>query len=337
MKEQNLRRALSATAFCGLLSITAFSATPTSYATANDEFQLSKDIVSFDGNSGTQQVQILKGKNYVLFSASDWMTCTQKDGTLQISVQPHKSFLPRTASVILTSKKTNYSKVLTVKQRNNNKPDIIKRTQGSNLLFLTDMDLSKSKPFFFPAITKNITVENRAINMKGTHYEDGIGTHSPTVLAFRINGATHFNGDIAIDDEIILRNAPAESGSATYSIFVDNKQVQSGEIKTMDPDAAKLDINLTGGKYFIIRLESGASTDCDHIDIGNGFFTVAGEKPVMVTEEEIKADAAAQAKTVEKTCCQQCKDKKDCPKKKARMAAKNKKAKKGVRAKHRRR
>jgi len=303
MKKQILRRTFSFMALFGFLSISVFANQPVNVnkEDANDEIRLNigDSPILFGGTGGTQEVKISKGKNYQLFCLSDWMTCREgKGGILQITAKPYDFFFPRQASIILTSKKTNYSKVIMVTQKDNqSRPDVIARPEGPNLLFLTAMDLSKSKPFYINEIRKNISVDDFPISMKGSRYEDGIATHAPTALIFRINGATHFRADVGIDDEIIRRNVPETYGHVNYEVFLDEKMVKSGNINTFDKEILKLDLNLMGGKYLIIRFTAGATTDGDHIDLGNGCFEYSGEKPVVVTEEEMKAATIEKSST----------------------------------------
>lgn len=305
MKKQIFCVTFSFVALFGLLSMPIFADQPVNAESVNNEIQLNigNNPVLFDGAGGTQEIKVSKGRNYQLFCQSDWMSCREtKGGTLEISAKPYDFFFPRQASIILTSKKTNYSKVIVVIQKDNqNRPDVITRPEGQNQLFLTEMDLSKSKPFYISEIKKNISVDDFPISMKGSRYEDGIATHAPTVLIFRINGAKSFRADVGIDDEIIRREAPDTYGHVDYEVFVDDKLMKRGNINTFDKEVVNLDVNLTGGKYLIIRFTSGATTDGDHIDFGNGRFEYNGEKPVVVTEEEMKTAMKGNASSTNAT------------------------------------
>ncbi|MBQ8099274.1 MAG: NPCBM/NEW2 domain-containing protein [Bacteroidaceae bacterium] len=275
------------------------------------EIQLSTDKLEFDGNASTKEVKILKGKNYMLFSAADWMACTEKKGgVLEISVKPYQFFYPREASVILTSKKTNYSKVLTVRQTDGlNRPAVKTKPSGSGMLFLMDMDLSKSKPFFMKEIGKNKSADGHAVKLKGSAYESAIETHAPTALHFRLNGAKRFLAEVGIDDEIMTRNETTIHGHASYEALVDGKVVKQGSFNLLDPEAVQIDVNTEGGKFFTLRFLEGESTYGDHIALGNARFEVNGEKPVMVTEEEMKEpEPAPVTASACPGCSAECKD-----------------------------
>lgn len=258
---------------------------------AEDEIQLSTDELRFDGDYGTKEVKVLKGKKYELFSYSDWMTCKQrKDGTLEITTKPYNFFYPRQASVILTSKKTNYSKVLRVIQTDGSKrPEVAPRLTGKNLLLLNDMDLSKAKFYYIKEIRKNKSVDNHPIRIKATRYEQGIATHAPSTLIFRLNGAKRFQTVMSIDDEIMSRNETVTHGHAGYEVLLDGKKVKEGQLNLLDNEPAVIDIDTKGAKFMTLRFLDGASTYGDHISMGNAAFEYEGRAPVMVTEEEMNA------------------------------------------------
>ena len=260
-------------------------------AAPGDEIQLSTDVLRFDGDYGTKEVKVLKGKKYELFSYSDWMTCTQrKDGTLEITTKPYNFFYPRQASVILTSKKTNYSKVLTVIQTDGSRrPEVAPRLTGKNLLLLNDMDLSKAKFYYIKEIHKNKSVDNHPIKIKATRYEQGIATHAPSTMIFRLNGAKRFQTVMSIDDEIMSRNETVTHGHAAYEVLLDGKKVKEGQLNLLDNEPAVLDIDTKGAKFMTLKFIDGSSTYGDHISMGNAAFEYDGVAPVMVTEEEMNA------------------------------------------------
>ena len=259
----------------------------------NTEIQLSSDAIGFNGNGGTQEVKVLKGKGFVVFNRCDWMKYDFSGNTIKITAEPYNHFYPRKTSIILTSKKTNYSKVLEISQKSNNRPDVLERPTENGLSFLTDMDLSKCKTFYIPSVRKNVSVDGNKISLKGTYYKDGVETHAPSTMIFRINGATRFRADIGIDDEIILRNSPDQYGDADVEISIDGKTIKKGHIKMKDMDILPIDIDLKGGKYLAIRFTTD-DTGGDHIAIGNGRFNYSGSQPVAVTEEEMNEGLNAQ-------------------------------------------
>jgi hypothetical protein len=284
------------------------------------EIQLSTDHVAFTGQGGRQTVKVLKGKNYELFYRSDWMTCKQqKNGTLEISAARYDFFCPRTASVVLTSKKTNYSRVISVSQADRgDRPAVIKRPGGSHLLFLSDMDLSKSTFYYIKSICKNRSVDGDSIRLKGSAYTCGIGTHAPSILTFRVMGAKRFVADLGIDDEVVTKQNTPGFGIASYDVLLDGKSVKQGELRLDDRRPVTLDVDLKNARVLTLKFDAGASTYGDHISLGNARFVVDGEQPVNISEADAKALMCAGAGNSCGQCAKAC-DKKqpgcgDCKK-----------------------
>ncbi len=301
MKKQLLRATLSGLFSLGLAVSPAFG--------QDTEIQLSSDIAAFGGDGGTKEIKVNKGKNFIVFNSCEWMKYDFDGNTFKITVGPYNEFIPRKTSIVLTSKKTNYSKVLQIIQRaNTNRPEVMERPTGSNLLFLTDMDLSKCTFHFIKAILKNKSIENHDIRIKGTRYKDGISTHAPSTLTFRTNGATRFCADTGIDDELVLRNAPEHYGDVYVDISVDGKVVKKGQILMKDMDVMPIDVDLKGSKYFQIKYHT-TNPDGDHVAIGNGRFEYSGARPEVVTEEEMNNDLNAPKKAyASPTSNPECKD-----------------------------
>ncbi len=302
MKKTSLRATLAGLFSLGLAVSPAFA--------QNTEIQLSSDVATFGGQGGTKEIKVNKGKNFIVFNHCDWMKYDFKDNTFSITVTPYNSFIPRKTSIVLTSKKTNYSKVLQITQRaDNNRPAMITKPKGGNLLFLDEMNLDKCPVHYIKSILKNKSVDNNDIQLKGSRYESAVETHAPSTLTFRTNGATRFQAETGIDDEIVLRNAPDHYGNVQVDISVDGKVVRKGRILMKDMDVMAIDVDLKGSKYFQIKYYSD-NADGDHVAIGNGRFEYSGTRPEAVTEEEMIQGLKAPEKTfASPTSDPQCKDK----------------------------
>lgn len=284
-----MKRTISTIVLCALLTLPVTVTTagrPTENPT--DEIRLSTNQLSFTGQGGRQTIKVLKGKNYELFCSGNWISCKKlKNGTLEIDAEPYNYFYPRTANIVLTSKKTNYSRVINVSQMDRaGRPAVIEKQEGADLLYLSDMDLPKATFYYIKGICKNRSADGNAISLKGSVYRNGIGTHAPSTLTFKVNGAKRFIADLGTDDEIIMSNRPSDYGIADYNIFVNGRSVESGRVKPTDNHAVKLDIDLTGAKTFAIRMEPGVTTSGDHISLGNARFIVNGKHPVNISEAE---------------------------------------------------
>lgn len=339
-----MKRMISRIALCTLFALPALSmAAGDAPDNSANEIQLSTDKITFTGQGGRQTVKILKGKNYELFYKSDWMTCKElKDGTLEISASPYSFFYPRTASVVLTSKKTNYSRVISVSQvERGGRPAVMEKPTGSNLLFLSDMDLSKSTFFFIKNIHKNRSVDGGAVSLKGSAYSNGIGTHAPSTMIFKVGGAKRFIADVGIDDEVIMKQNVDGFGIADYNVLLDGKSVKQGRLKLNDNAPVALDIDLAGAKILTLQFDAGTSTYGDHISLGNARFVVDGSRPVNISEAEaraltrcnadadcgrnVAAGCGSHAGCKEKASCNGCKSQcSDCKSAKASCAASQK-------------
>jgi len=303
-------------------------------AAQSQEIQLTTDIAAFGGQGGTKEIKVTQGKNFIIFNHCDWMKYDFKDNTFRITVTPYNSFIPRKTSIVLTSKKTNSSKVLQITQRaDNNRPEMITKPQGSNLVFLDEMNLDKCPVYFIKNILKNKSVDNKDIQLKGSRYESAVETHAPSTLTFRTNGATRFQAETGIDDEIVLRNAPDHYGNVQVDISVDGKVVKKGHLLMKDMDVMPIDVDLKGSKYFQIKYYSD-NTEGDHVAIGNGRFEYSGTRPEVVTEEEmiqgLKAPEKTFASPTSNPQCKgdspTCKDKKQCCKEKGTVCKNKTKA-----------
>ena len=323
MKRQMLKAAIPGLFALGMAALPA--------AAQSQEIQLTTDIAAFGGQGGTKEIKVTQGKNFIIFNHCDWMKYDFKDNTFRISVTPYNSFIPRKTSIVLTSKKTNYSKVLQITQRaDNNRPEMITKPQGSNLIFLDEMNLDKCPVYYIKNILKNKSVDGKDIQLKGSRYESAVETHAPSTLTFRTNGATRFRAETGIDDDIVLRNAPEHYGNVLVDISVDGKVVKKGHLLMKDMDVMTIDVDLKGSKYFQIKYYSD-NTDGDHVAIGNGRFEYSGTRPEVVTEEDMIQGLKAPEKTfASPTSNPQCKDgspackeKKECCKEK-NAACKNK-------------
>lgn len=254
-----------------------------------DEIQLSTDVIKFGKDLGPKEVKILKGKNFMLYSGSDWIKCDlTKNGTLLISAKPYNNYYPRRSSIILTSKKTNYSKVLSIVQTDgSDRPEFIRKAVGDNLCFLTDMDLTNMTFSYIKEIQKNKSADGRPMMLKAIRYEEGIATHAPSTMLFRLNGAKRFIADLAIDDEVAEHNSDY-FGNVGFILELDGKVVKKGKLKVFDNKIESLNIDLKGAKEMKLQFTEEGSNYGDHVDLGNARFEYEGEKPVTLKVEENK-------------------------------------------------
>lgn len=114
------------------------------------------------------------------------------------------------------------------------------------------------------------SIGNRPITLKGITYDKGLGVHGPVDVIVDLQGsdATRFTALLGVDDEAQGTN---EQGDCLYSILKDGKRrVQAGRIRRTDAAAVSIDIDITGWRYLVIRIENGIGNNGnDHVDLAD--------------------------------------------------------------------
>ncbi|MCM1309964.1 MAG: NPCBM/NEW2 domain-containing protein [Bacteroides sp.] len=144
-------------------------------------------------------------------------------------------------------------------------------------------DAGKTKP------RANQNTLGGSLVIEGTTYTDGIGTHAPSVMIVKLNGATSFSGIIGVDDGA---ETAANHGVVDYVItgYADSKdaatQLATGHLeRANEVHHADLSLpNLSGYQYVKIDIQKGAQAWADHVDVVNASFEYTGEAPSFVTE-----------------------------------------------------
>lgn len=245
------------------------------------EFLLERDVLNVGSQPEINKVKVLKSSPYVLFSACDWLVATQnEDGSIQIETKANKGFLPRTAMVILTSKKTNYSKVLKVEQETG-RSKVIVPPVGANRAFLGDMNLSNAESAWIPKPVKDISAGQNTLTLKGSKYVMGVGTHAPSRFKVILNGAKRFHAVMGIDDEVWLSGDTQRYGNVDYQIYLDSILVRSGNLLMTQDQPQTVDLDLAGAKEMLIVIKEGDVNYGDHVDLCNAYFEYQGKKPEM--------------------------------------------------------
>ncbi|MDQ2733102.1 MAG: NPCBM/NEW2 domain-containing protein, partial [Armatimonadota bacterium] len=151
--------------------------------------------------------------------------------------------------------------------------------RAENTVWLSSLDLSKAtQGFGQPQVNKSI--DGHLLTLNGRTYLRGFGTHSPGILAVKLDGgATRFQATVGIDDEV-----GGGKGHAEFEALGDGGKMlwRSGIMHQGDP-AKTLDLDLTGVKQLILRVTTGGTTyDFDHDDWADARFTVVGPQPQTV-------------------------------------------------------
>lgn len=264
--------------------------TVSTFAQSNKKFfqpreliQVSSDDVQLDYNQLSSSVIVQAKSAYELYCRSSWLKAEQEGNTIKISATENELFVPRTAKIILTTKKENVSRVINVTQKTEPGHDrhFALPTQG-NIYPMVNMDLSKAThDSFISQVLKNRAVESETVRIKNNTYETSVCTHAPSTFKIQLNGAMHFVTDLGIDDQILKKNT-SNHGDAKYKFLLDGKEVASGRITVADNQVAHIDIDTHGAKILEIIFDTNGSNWGDHIDMGNPYFELTADKPVLI-------------------------------------------------------
>lgn len=253
------------------------------YYQPRELIQVSNDNVEMAYNQNAGSVSVQAKSAFELYCRSPWLKASLEGNTIKFTATENELFVPRTAKIILTTKKENVSRVISITQKPEPGHDqhFALPTQG-NIYPMTSMDLSKATHDpFIKSVLKNRSVESETVRIKNNTYETSIGTHAPSTFKIQLNGAMHFVTDLGIDDEI-LKKTTDNHGDATYKFLLDGKEVASGRITVLDPKVAHVDINTHGAKVLEIIFGTNGSNWGDHIDMGNPYFELTADKPVLI-------------------------------------------------------
>lgn len=248
-----------------------------------DLIQVSTDNVQLPFDQTEASIYVTAKSPYEFYCRSNWLKASEQDGKIVVSATPNDNFVARTARIILTTKKENVSRVITVTQKPEPGHDqyFALPTEG-NILPLANLDLSKAThDKYIKEILVNKSVDGHKIRIKNNTYESALATHAPSQFNIRLNGAMRFVCDLGIDDDILTRT-PNNHGNALYKVLLDGKEVASGRITILDKQAAHLDINTHGAQMMQIVLDPDGSNWGDHIDLGNPYFELTADKPEVV-------------------------------------------------------
>ncbi len=259
-------------------------------ATADDKFyqpreliQVSDDNVQMAYNQLSASVAVQTKSTCEFYCRSPWLNASLDGNTIHITATENPLFVPRTAKIIITTRKENVSRVISVTQNpeaGHNEHFIL--PVRANIYPMTDMDLTKATHDpYISTVLKNRAVESNKPKLKNNTYQTTIGTHAPSSFKIKLNGATRFTTDLGIDDAVLNKDANS-NGDATYKIMLDGQEVASGRITITDHDAVRIDIDTNGAKILEIVFDPNGSNWGDHIDMGNPHFEISTDKPILI-------------------------------------------------------
>ena len=121
----------------------------------------------------------------------------------------------------------------------------------------------------------NQSVEEHPLNIGGTPFEHGLGTHANSSLYVTLNGATRFSGSVGLDGEVTSTDAGVE-----FLVLGDGKELWRSGVMRANEAAKSLALDLQGVKTLALRVAAaGPSIDYDHADWAEARFEFEGTAP----------------------------------------------------------
>jgi len=174
--------------------------------------------------------------------------------------------------------------------------DYVPATTGTGITQVSSLDLTPVTCFDDGGKTKaraNLSTLGGPLSMKDTIYESGVGTHTPSLFCFSLDGATRFQASVGIDD---AAKQEANHGivDMTVTLIAGSEATEYRRATPNRTDAAshKLDIPLTGYDYMKINFAQGAQAWADQLILANAYFT--GGTPAIIAEDAIGSDDKVQ-------------------------------------------
>lgn len=178
---------------------------------------------------------------------------------------------------------------------------------GGAVIALSSLDLSKTTCGWKKNL-KDLSVKSNPIKIGGTTYTSGVGSHAPSQIIVKLNGAvTHFHAVVGIDDEVdaesenVNTTTSRRAGIATYKVSLKGengsmKVMKEGTIRYNDAKGVDINIDCDGWKYlFLETFDDEGGNECDHIDWANAYFEYHEQNstpPAIVSAEEISSKLA---------------------------------------------
>jgi len=134
---------------------------------------------------------------------------------------------------------------------------------------------------------KDKSVQSKPLRIGGRTFDNGVGTHAPSVMHIDLKGGCRgFSAYVGVDDEV-----EGKTGSVAFRVYGDGRLLfNSGVLKAGAP-AKKVDVDLTGCKTMKLSVDAGGdSQGYDHADWTGAAFAVVGRDPVAVNAPVIKEE-----------------------------------------------
>ena len=121
----------------------------------------------------------------------------------------------------------------------------------------------------------NQSVDGNPLNIGGTAFGHGLGTHANSSLSITVNGATRFSGSVGLDGEVASTEAGVE-----FLVLGDGKELWRSGVMRAKEAAKTFALELQGVKTLALRVAAaGDSIDFDHADWAEASFEFEGTAP----------------------------------------------------------
>lgn len=159
---------------------------------------------------------------------------------------------------------------------------------GDGICLLGSLDLGTVTCLSGEHVYADKSTNGNPLTVRDTVYTSGVGTHAPSVIVVKLNGATRFVAGFGVDDEAESSEEKAHHGICGYEIrkHVDGDRdgtvVLRGTIDRRDKESVKIDLDVTGWDYLTLEALQGEQPWADHVDWLNAYFEYGGTKPATV-------------------------------------------------------
>ncbi len=112
--------------------------------------------------------------------------------------------------------------------------------------------------------------DGRTLALNGVPYLRGFGSHAPSAIEFRPNGAClTFTADLGVDDEV------GTLGSVLFQVWGDGQKLYEGGVMTGETATENVNVSIAGVRSLRLQIVAVDSTADDHADWANPRVTCA--------------------------------------------------------------
>ena len=168
---------------------------------------------------------------------------------------------------------------------------IVELSDGS-IVALTDLDWEFASAGW-GTVTKNKSISGGNLNIKGTEYDTGIGTHAQSIILFGIpENTVRFQAFAGLDI-----GGTSQTGGATVEFMIANEDPTPREVevnnaiantgrmsRTLIPEGKNIEADITGAeKLYLVVTDAGDNFNYDHADWINPTIIKENGETLLIT------------------------------------------------------